>query len=239
MKVIICEDHAVLREEIKEILIRLFFEEEDVRIHCYEDGDELVRTLNREADFYADMVFMDIKMPKLDGIQTAKILRKRMPNTAIVFLTAHSEFVFLGYEIHAYDYILKPVSEGKLRKVVQRFMEEQQDQKKEYLLVHIKNERKRIPLEHVQYFVSDKRRITAIMDEPYKEVRFYMTMRELEERLCGLPFLRCHQSFLVNCNKVTDWNRTTVTAEDGVQIPISKKYQEITAHFLAAGNGCI
>lgn len=239
MKIIICEDQATLREEIRRILSKLFFEEEDVAIRCFEDGDELIRAVEEENDFFADIVFMDIKMPKLDGIQTAKRLRKKFRDVAIVFLTVHGEYVFLGYEVHAYDFILKPVSERKLRKVVKRFLEERQYLQKEYLMVKKKGGKKKIPLEHVRYFVSDKRKITAVLAEPYESVEFYMTMRELEEHLRGLWFLRCHQSFLINSNKVTDWNLSIVVSEGGVHIPVSKKYRECVNQSLIARNGYI
>lgn len=233
MRIVICEDNAVQREEIRKLIGKLFFEEEDMDIRCFEDGDELIEAIDREPEFYPDMIFMDVKMPRLDGIQTAKLLRKRKKTGAIVFLTAHSEYVFMGYEVHAYDYILKPATESKLRKVIFRFMEERQSEYQKHLLVRKRGGKKKIALEKVSYFVSDKRKVTAVMEKTQENIEFYMTLKELEEHLQGMPFLRCHQSYLVNVRKITDWNHNSVVTEEKIRIPVSKRYRKAVERVLS------
>lgn len=226
MKIVICEDNAVQCEEIRKLLGRVFFSEEDVEIRCFSDGDELVKAAYEETEFHTDMIFLDINMPRLDGIQTAKLIRKKYDDIAIVFLTASSEHVFMGYEVHAYDYILKPPTEEKLRRVVERFLEEQKEDSKKYIFVKRNGKRIKIMLEWVLYFMSDKRKIFAFMEEPFEYVEFYMTMRELEAKVGGKGFLRCHQSYLVNMNKLTNGSKTSVNISESIQIPVSKRYRE-------------
>lgn len=232
MRIVICEDNAVQREEIRKMLGKIFFEEEDVDIRCFEDGEELIWAMENEAEFYADIIFLDVKMPRLDGVQTAKAIRKKKKPVAIVFLTAHSEYVFMGYEVHAYDYILKPASESKLRKVIFRFMEEQKGEDQRHLLVTKRGGKKKIPLDKVSYFVSDKRKITAVLEETLESVDFYMTMKELEDCLREMPFLRCHQSYLVNMHRITDWNRNSLVTEGKNRIPVSKRYRDVVERAL-------
>lgn len=227
MRIVICEDNVTQREEIRKMLGRIIFEDEDSDIRCFEDGEELIKAMESEPEFRADIVFMDVKMPKLDGIQTTKILRKKKKDIAVVFLTAHSEYVFQGYEVHAYDYILKPASESKLRKVIFRFMEEQRSESHRYLLVKKRGGKRKIPVEQVSYFVSDKRKITAVLEDTLEHVDFYMTMKELESNLQEMPFLRCHQSYLVNVRRIADWNKNSLLTEGKNRIPVSKRYRDV------------
>ncbi|MBQ8231488.1 MAG: response regulator transcription factor [Lachnospiraceae bacterium] len=233
MKIVICESNIVEQEEIRKFLIRILFEE-DIDIRCFETGEDLLKAAE-EQDFYADIVFMGIKLPGMDGIQTARLLRRKKEQTAVVFLTAYSEYVFQGYEVHAYDYLLKPASEGKLKKVILRFLEEKESEEKKYLVVNKRSGRKKIVLENVVYFSSDKRKMMAVMEEPYGTVEFYMTMRELDGYLAGEPFLRCHQSFLINMQKITGWDSTRIITEGGNAIPISKKYRNQVGNILNSG----
>lgn len=132
----------------------------------------------------------------------------------------------MGYEVHAYDYILKPPTEERLRRVVERFLEEQKEDSKKHIFVKRNGKRTKIMLEWVLYFVSDKRKIFAVMEEPFEYVEFYMTMRELEAKVGGKGFLRCHQSYLVNTNKLTSGSKTSVNISERIQIPVSKRYRE-------------
>lgn len=237
MKIVICEDNAVQCEEIRKLLGRVFFSEEDVEIRCFSDGDELVKAAYEETEFHTDIIFLDINMPKLDGIQTAKLIRKKYDDIAIVFLTASSDHVFAGYEVHAYDYILKPATEEKLGRVVERFLQEQREDSKKYIFVKRNGKRTKIMLEWALYFMSDKRKITAVMEDPFEHVEFYMTMRDLETKLNGKGFLRCHQSYLVNMSKLTDGSKTSVNISECVQIPVSKRYRKDVEKTLSRQSG--
>lgn len=85
MKIVICEDNAVQCEEIRKLLGRVFFSEADVEIRCFSDGDELVKAVYEKTEFHIDMLFLDINMPRMDGIQTAKLIRKNMKISRLFF----------------------------------------------------------------------------------------------------------------------------------------------------------
>lgn len=230
MRIVICEDNIVYQQEIRQMLGEVMFEKEDIRIRCFRNGEELLCAVREEADFSADMLFLDIKMPKLDGLQTARELLRLGFSAAVVFLTAHSEYVFAGYEVHAYDYLLKPVSHQKLKNVLNRFLEERDRYLAKYLIVNRRTRQTKIFLEKVLYFVSDKRKITAVMEDIQNNITFYMTMCELEKKLNCRQFFRCHQSFLVNVEKMLEWDHTNVRLQDGSRIPVSKRFRnEINA----------
>ena len=91
----------------------------------------------------------------------------------------------------------------------------------------------RIPLKHVRYFISDKRKIKAVLDYSYGEVDFYMKMEELEEKLSSHDFIRCHQSYLINIHKVLFWERSHIGLIGEEMIPVSRKYIKTVNQFLS------
>ena len=97
LKIIICEDNINDCEELKQTLSHLLFDREEVTFECYEDGSELVEVMERGGHIWADLIFMDITMPRLDGMKTAHILRRNDVDSAIIFITARKDMVFQGY----------------------------------------------------------------------------------------------------------------------------------------------
>lgn len=226
LKIILCEDNIQEQNEWYHTLRHILFDQEDFEVKCYPDGWELIQAVEQEPDFYADLILMDIRMPKMDGIRTAEALRERQVEADIIFITAHSEYVFLGYEVHAYDYLLKPLTTQKLERTLKRYLHERQQNGKQHLLVNKRTGGGRISLKHVIYFVSDKRKIRAVMESPHEPVEFYMKMGELEETLRECGFLRCHQSFLINIHKVQAWDGNGIHMLDQEKIPVSRRYRK-------------
>lgn len=225
LRIILCEDDNDYREILRKNISHVLFDKVEVSFECYGDGSELVKKLENGEEIIADFIFLDIKMPILDGMNTARILRKKQIDANIVFVTSCSKYVFQGYEVHAYDYLLKPVSGERLDELFCRYFLEEAQNKKQYLLVNRRTKLERIPLKYVRYFLSDKRKIKAILEEPYETTEFYMKMSDLEERLRGFGFLRCHQSYLVNSNKILDWDGTGLLLTGKERVPSSKKYR--------------
>lgn len=225
LKIAICEDNRLHCRELHKAIGRILFDREDIEVTYYESGDILLKETVGKANFLADLIFMDIEMPGMDGMETARILREKRVRSAIVFVTCHEEFVFQGYEVHAYDYLLKPVSEERLRGCLIRFLDERKLDSEDYLVVNKRLGGVRILLSQVRYFVSSGRKIMAVMEKPYESVEFYMQMNQLEGILAGGSFFRCHQSFLINRDKVLCWDSGGIMLTGGEEIPVSRRYK--------------
>jgi len=112
LRVIIAEDELLARRRLR----RLLQEAGDVALvaEC-QDGAELLATLRREP---VDLVLLDIRMPRLDGLQAAELLGDDGPQ--VVFVTAHAEHALQAFELEATDYLLKPVDAARLRRTLDR-----------------------------------------------------------------------------------------------------------------------
>ena len=112
----ICDDEASLRKSLRILLeTKLQLMGEDYRISEYDSGEGLIAN---EGTAWPDILFLDIEMKQLSGMDTARLLRKKEARTILIFVTAYPDFVFQGYEVHAFHYILKPYEEHKIRNVL-------------------------------------------------------------------------------------------------------------------------
>ena len=225
LKIIICDTDPNACEELRQLINCVMFEKIDISIRCYEDSTELVKLLDaKQLD--AELIFLNTDMPSLDGFSTAHILRKNNINTDIIFVSSSCKCVLQGYEVHAYDFLVKPISSKKMEQVLLRYYQECILNEKKYLLINRRTKKELLPINNIRYFASDKRKIKAVSREPYKVAEFYMKMDELETKMEPKGFCRCHQSYLVNVHHILNWDGNNITLLNNEKIPVSRKYRE-------------
>ena len=175
-----------------------------------------------------DILFLDIQMPELSGLEFAKILPKE---TRIVFTTAFSEYALEGYEIDALGYLLKPISYESFIKVAQKALDwftriSKIDNYKRDRFMFIKSDYKlvRVNLDEILY-VEGLKDYVRIYLENGEKIMSLMNMKTLEDYLPRPEFLRTHRSFIVHMNKVKLIDRMRFVFGD-VYIPISDSYKD-------------
>ena len=120
MKIAICDDEVAVSEVTKSLLQQWAIHQSiSLSVHCYENGDDLILAQKSEC---FDLIFLDVLMPLLNGIDTAKELRRQNQNVPIIFLTSSKEFAFDSYEVKALQYLLKPVSPNQLWSIMDDFI---------------------------------------------------------------------------------------------------------------------
>ena len=116
MKIAICDDEKKLRKDLRHLLeLHLDLKGIPYEIQEYESGDALLKDEHKED---IQLLFLDIEMPGKGGMETAHGLRDANLKMLIIFVTAYPDYVFQGYEVQAFHYILKPYQETKLRDVL-------------------------------------------------------------------------------------------------------------------------
>lgn len=218
----VCEDMIVecmnLSKQIHNILTAMG---EDVVIKQFLSAEEL---LNSGEVF--DILFLDIKMPGMNGINLAEHLREKGNEGLLIFVTAIANYVFDAYDVEAFQYLLKPVSLEKLQGVLQRAVRKLQGGKqKEFLLVSNHNQMRKIPLKDIVYIESFGRKVIiyGIADK----VEYYEQISILEKKLKGKNFVRCHKSYLIHLNYVDTFDKKNICMENGVRIPLAKRRYDI------------
>ena len=175
-----------------------------------------------------DLVFMDIQMPDLNGIEFAKILPK---SVKVIFTTAFSQYAIKGYDVNALGYLLKPISyEDFLKataKALDYFTERDRDtpmpadrfifMKSEYKLLQI-------PLDDILYIEGVKDYVKVYMAGDKKPVMSLMNMKKLEDYLPHPEFLRVHRSYIVHMTRIELIDRLRIVFGDKF-IPVSESYK--------------
>ena len=103
MNIAICDDEDIFRKHFRELLLKeSFVQNTDIQVWECASGEELLAACS-EAGFHADVIFLDIRMKGMDGMETARILRRRGEKCLLVFLTSLSEYAAKGYEVKAFQ----------------------------------------------------------------------------------------------------------------------------------------
>ena len=157
-------------------------------------------------------------------MKTAELFREKMSEALLIFITSSREYVFDAYEVEAFQYLVKPIEEEKLKRVLQRAVQKIAMHSKEFMVVSSKRQQIKLFLEDVLYFEIMGRVVYAHGKSGITE--FYKKMSELEESLIGKGFFRCYKSYLVNLAHVEGYNRQDVLLDSGEKIPISKRRYE-------------
>ena len=160
-------------------------------------------------------------MKKCDGMTAAKLIRSLDSKVMIVFVTASAEFVFSGYEVRAFRYILKPELLHGFAGVFRECLAELTKSNEVRFTFQKASETVSLPLRDIIFFESDKRIIN--IETASEQYSFYGKLDDIEEQLKKQDFVRCHQSFLVNAKKIISVKINELTLQDGRSLPVSKR----------------
>ncbi len=234
ISVAVCDDEPRVSEYIKNAVCDYFAKEDiDGRVTVFNDGEPLAEAYEKdEADF--DVILLDVTMKNCDGLTAAKRIREKNRDVMIVFVTASAEYVFRGYEVRAFRYLLKPELANGFESVFRECITELTKSDEVRYTFQTGSESVGIPISDIICFESDKRKIT-VKCRSAKTYSFYGKLDTVEETLKKNDFVRCHQSFLVNARRITSVGTGELTLDDGSVIPVSKhRAKETNEAFLWA-----
>lgn len=158
-------------------------------------------------------------MKIINGMDTARKIREFDSNLEIIFMTSFAEFMQEGYEVKAYRYILKPISEVKISKNILPCINEIIKKRNNYLTINIKNQVDRIPIDSIIYIETARPNILIYTDDNMYTSK--MSISKIDNIISEYGFFRCHNSYIVNLKLVESMNGNTVVV-GGKDIPISK-----------------
>ena len=180
------------------------------------------------------LLFLDIQMPELSGVEFAKILPKE---TRVIFTTAFNQYAIEGYKVNALDYLLKPISYQDFLLSTDKAMDWFSSQNKQNLynedrFMFVKSDYKliRVCLDDI-IFVEGLKDYVRIYMRSGEKIMSLMSMKKLEENLPQPEFLRVHRSWIVHMPEVTTIDRFRIVFGD-LFIPISDNYKEQVQTYL-------
>lgn len=199
----------------------------------YPSGKELLEKASVPLQY--DIVFLDISMAELDGLETARKLRQLSEDVYIVFVTAYITYAIEGYTVDAVRYLLKDNDsiEDALKECLDTIIKRMRNDKITYDFNFLNGQRT-VPLDSILYVESRLHKVIFfIMEDTIKEFFMYDKLDAVELKLQQYGFCRVHQSFLVNMKYVTNIKRYIVSLNNGSEISVSKKYyKDVETEFI-------
>ena len=191
-----------------------------------------------------DLLFLDIQMPELNGLELSKMLPE---NTRIVFTTAFNQYAVDGFRVNALDYLLKPISYADFmeacNKALQWFqlVQQQSDPRvaatpeEEVKSIFVKSEYKllQINLDDIRYIEGLKDYVKIYTEQSPHPILSLMNMKSIEQMLPASRFIRVHRSFIVQKSKIREIERNRIVFGD-VYIPIGDSYKQAFQDFINA-----
>lgn len=230
MTIAICDDEKDVRELLKDKVRTIC---PDAELVLYQTGKELL-----DARDQIDILFLDIQMKGIDGVETAKKLRRRNFKGFLIFITVLKEMVFQSFEVQPYDYLVKPVEEQYFEKMMERLLASIKNAREENLLVQKGYESRIVPIGDIVFCEIIDRKIYLHLVSS-EVVDYYERIENLEKKL-NHGFFRCHRSYLIHLKYLKGYKNGTAYMENGREIPVSrlrgKEFSNVILHYMKCEN---
>lgn len=220
MNVLIVDDNEIARDTLSQIAGRI----KDVKI-AGECADAL-QAYNMLQEKQIDVILLDIEMPGMTGLELTRNLEK---GPVIVFTTSKRDYAVEAFELNVADYIIKPVTPGRLiqaidkaRELIESATEELSVSEEEFIFIRDSNIIRRIRLDDI-LFVESMRDYVKL-HTPQKFYAIHTTLKAVEDRLPSSKFLRVHRSYIVAIEKI-DTIREGVIIVQEKTVPVADAYR--------------
>lgn len=231
LKIAVCDDEKYYRKKITELLKEELEKRElrDYEIEEYKAGTEL---LSESRILIYDIIFLDINMPEVNGMEIAEQIRKVRPRVVLVFVTAFVDYALEGYKTEAIRFLLKDMLEHSFPECIEAIIRKLSLQAYK-IKCNSREGEKEIPIDRICYIESMAHKLLFhITDIEVQQYSVYDKLDHIEELLVGYGFLRIHKSYLVNIKYVDEVVCYTVRLKNGKQLPIPReKYQQVKVRY--------
>lgn len=225
----ICEDAPQDREKL-EHYIRNFISKKGIEFSL----DKFMSSedfLEKWDNTPYDILFLDVYMDQMTGIELAKKIRKIDQNVIIIFVTSNTTHALEGYKIHAYDYLVKPLTQIDFDHTLQDVFTHLKLKGKEYFAFPTNEGELKLDLDDLYYIESNVRKTNLYLENELFICQY--NINTLEEKLKSLGFIRTHRSFIVNMRKIKLLKSTEVILENERSVFLSKyKAKDVKAEFM-------
>lgn len=204
-----------------------------IELETFYSGETLIKSLENGTHF--DLVFLDIELEGLNGIDVAKKIRGEMDNqtTQIIYISAKTSYAMELFETRPMNFLVKPFHSKDILENVSNAEKLWSDYQSCFEYKN-KNGIERIPFGEIIYFESNNR--TVIVHTKAGKFEFYGKLSEIEG-ITPVDFVRIHQSYLINKLFVRRWKREEVFLGESIVLPISKAYRKSVCSVLIKGEG--
>lgn len=185
-----------------------------------------VQAVSAMAEIKPDLVFMDIQMPDLNGLELARLIPE---DTRIIFTSAFRQYAFESYEVEALDYILKPIRYQKFLEAVskaEKWMANRPEKSRRSAFIKTEREYRNIDFDQILYVAGMKDYVLIYLASEPEPIVTHITLKAIEEKLPSDMFMRVHRSYIVALDKITAIDSCGDILIDKISVPVSDSYRK-------------
>ncbi len=222
LKIAICDDCPDFLSQAETKINQWQNKPQGLVIGCFSDGDALIAA-HTASPF--DIILLDAVMPLINGIETAREIRKLDNRVKIIFLTSSPEFAVESYTVKANNYLLKPIDANALYRSLDDLMAELRQASRSIMIrsvyaVH------RVELASIEYIEAQNKRVLFALTGG-KTIEAIDPLYTYESKLLlSDGFFKCHRSYIVNIHQIDTYTQREIKTRSGWCIPISRGYHK-------------
>lgn len=228
IEIAVCDDEQIYIDRIVKY-IEVYSEEYelDINVTAYNSGNSLLKDIEDDQSKY-DIIFLDVEMPNIDGVDAARKIRKITKDVIICFVTSYDKYAIQAYGVEALAYVVKPVAYAELKRVLARavvlvqYAYDYKEAEERYIEVPVARDTRIVDVRTIQYI--EKRRNQCVLHCTDAEITCYETLKKLCSRLDKNTFIYVHQGYIVNFNSIKEVKENVVCLGDGVEVPLSRSH---------------
>lgn len=226
LTVVVCDDEPIQVDTVVSY-IKSFDINENIEIITASNGEELMKKIENKK---IDIAFLDIEMESMNGIELGRKIRENYKDCIIVFITGFKGHAIEAFDLNAFSYILKPITETRFKKCMEDItlrLEEKIAFKEKNSVFTVNNKDKAVKIKYQDIFYFEKL-LNKIRIYTYNgEYEYYGTLKKLKKELdIERSFIQCHQGYIVNISKIAELKDGNIYMRDIEElIPVSRRYK--------------
>lgn len=233
IRIAVCDDEPEVIEKINDSVTRFLTNNKHGFItEKYSSGEALIGAKKK-----FDLIFLDIEMKELNGIEAAQIIRSEDINVKIVYVTSYSDYWRRAYKVHAFDFISKPFSYEDIHNVLSDFLKIYNAGNEKTIEFRTASGATFLNIKDILYFyIKDKEKRKVIVSTGHSEYILTESLKEIYARLDSEQFYKAHKSCIVNLAYVKSMSKNNggfIVMTDGMSIPLAIKKQKELLYLLS------
>lgn len=226
-KIAVCDDDPIFIKETTDLILKYQFEKDmDLTISSFTSSKSLLADFKHANDF--QIVFLDIEMPEINGIELASIIRSSIDrHVFIIFVSSYPQYMHDSFKVHPYNYLQKPVSNKTLFDVLDEIRLDLEDDNCYFTIEDINNVSTAVNFNDVLYIetIDSKKELLSFCLTD-KKITAKGTLKDWTEKLVQFHFQKCHNSFLVNLAHIHFFSNSKLTMDNLDTLPLSRRMKK-------------
>lgn len=231
LNVLLCDDEPEAVSKFSTLIESCARKQQvNIELKCFPSGESLLYEFI-ESGLNIDILYLDIVMKKIDGMETAKKLRAAGCGSPIIFLSSCEDYVYDAFDVDAVQYLVKDrFTEEKFEQIFRKSAERAREPEQPVFVCEFSGVKTFIPIAEITYFEIWRRLVTVHYGGKTK--KFYGNMERLEQEFKAKYFVRCHRSYLIHLPYIAEFHRTQIVLKCGTCIPVgATHYNELCTAF--------